>query len=79
MNELLEPYGDNPMTPKQIEDAKARAEAVINGFKTPSMQIARDAEKLAALLLVRERQVAALAEQVAKKKQADSLGGIFGF
>ena len=70
-----------PMTVKQIEEAKARAQAIVDGFKTPSQQCARDAARLAEQLLARERQVTALAERVsvAERSKLDPFGGIFGF
>lgn len=56
-----------PMTIKQIEEARARAQAVVDGFKMPNQQNARDAAKLAEQLIARERQVATLAQRLAAK------------
>jgi hypothetical protein len=67
------------MNERDIHAAKARAEAVINGFQTPKMQQARDVLKLVEVLEVRNRQVNSLAEQLWKAtvNNRDPFPGIF--
>lgn len=62
-----------------VQEAKERAEKVINGFTTPKLQQARDVIKLADLLEVRNKQVERLAAELQKHKTGDDfLSRIFG-
>ena len=69
------------MTPDQITAAKTRAQEVVNGFKAPRVQQARDAVRLAETLQLRNRQIARLREEMrysSPNNIPDFLKGIFG-
>lgn len=63
---------------QQIEEAKKRAEEVVNGFTTIKMQQARDALSLAETLQLRNKQLANLVEEIKKRSAARSAAGGFG-
>lgn len=67
---------------QQIEEAKDRADQVVNGFATVKMQQARDALSLAETLQLRNKQLANLLEEIKKRAAARSNAGgiddIFG-
>lgn len=63
---------------QQIEEAKKRAEEVVNGFTTIKMQQARDALSLAETLQLRNKQLANLVEEIKKRSAARSAASGFG-
>lgn len=69
------------MTEQQINNAKQRAQDVVDGLKTAKTYNAHDALKLATTLQQRNKQLAALQaenEELKRKNDASDLfGGIF--
>jgi hypothetical protein len=72
------------MDETQIKNAKARADEVVNGFKRPSTQNARDAQKLAEFVILQDRQITALKRRIladdlakATTKKSDPMSDFF--
>lgn len=72
------------MTAQDIQNAKQRAEDVVNGFSTVKTRNAHDALKLANTLILREKQIKRLQNELQKhidaekcKDITDLFGGIF--
>lgn len=63
---------------QQVEEAKKRAEEVVNGFTTIKMQQARDAVSLAETLQLRNKQLAKLMEELKKRPNSGGFDDIFG-
>ena len=63
---------------QQIEEAKKRAEEVVNGFTTIKMQQELDAISLAETIQLRNKQLANLVEEIKKRSTARSAAGGFG-
>lgn len=61
---------------QQIEEAKKRAEEVVNGFTTIKMQRSRDALSLAETIQLRNKQLANLVEEIKKRSTARSAAGL---